>query len=133
MNQTYIITADDNSNLKLFQLVAINMVKETKMQAPKNTWYLDLCVSHYLINNKDLFINNLPLEYLDFTIARGFVFCRKSIGTIAIFFLDRSSIILCNVAYALNYYSYLILLNQFCKSSITYIDNIEDITLVKSK
>lgn len=132
-NWAYITAATDkDSNPKPFRPGTANMVKESRMQAPKGTWYFDSYTSHHLTNNKDLFIDDLQLKYLDFTTAGGQILCAESIGTIAIPLADRSSIELHNVAYAPDCDSNLILLGQLRDSGIKYIDNNEAMTLVQS-
>lgn len=108
------------------------MVKETKLQAPRETWYLDSYASRHLTNNKDLFIDDLRPKCLDFTTAGGQVLCAESIGTIAIPLAERSSIKLRDVAYAPDCDSNLTLLGQLRDSGITYVDDAEAMTLVQS-
>lgn len=109
-----------------------NMVKESKMQAPKGTWYLDSCASRHLTNNKDLFIDDLQPKCLDFTTARGQILRAESIGTIAIPLANGSSIELRNVVYAPDCDSNLISLGQLRDSGIKYIDDNEAMTFVRS-
>lgn len=110
------------------------MVKEssTKIQPPRDVWYLDLCASRHLTNNKDLFIEGLQPKCLDFTTAGGQVLRAESIGTIAIPLADGSSLKLCDVAYAPDCNSNLISLGQLRDSNITYVDNSEAMTLIQA-
>lgn len=75
-NQANIIIANNkNSNPKLFKPSITNISRKiANIQAPKKVWYLDLCVSYYLTNNKQLFVDKLCLTYLDFTTAKGQIF-----------------------------------------------------------
>lgn len=50
---------------------------------------MDLCIFRYLTNNKKLFIENLKIKFLDFTIASSQTIKIKSIGTIAILIINR--------------------------------------------
>lgn len=124
-------TADEDSDPEPFRPGAANMVKKTRMQAPKSTWYLDSCASRHLTNNKDLFIDDLRPKYLDFTAAGGQILLSESIGTIAIPLVDGSSIELGNVAYGPDCDSNLISLGQLRESGITYVDDAEAMTLVQ--
>ena len=94
-------TTDDDKNSKPepFRPGVANMVKESKMQAPRDVWYLDSCAFCQLTNNKDLFIEELQPKCLDFTTAGGQILQEESIGTIAIPLADGSSLKPRNVAY----------------------------------
>lgn len=108
------------------------MVKESKMQAPRDLWYLDSCASRHLTNNKDLFIEDIRPKCLDFNTAGGQILQAESIGTIAIPLADGSSLKLRNVAYAPDCDSNLISLGQLCDSNIVYVDNAKAMTLMQS-
>lgn len=132
-NRAHIAAATDHdSDLEPFQPGVANMVKESKIQASRETWYLDSCASRHLTNNKDLFIDDLRPKCLDFTTAGGQVLRTESIGAIAIPLAEGSSIKLRDVAYAPDCNSNLILLGQLRDSGITYVDNAEAMTLVQS-
>lgn len=131
-NRAHIAATDDDSDPEPFRPGVANMVKKTKMQALRGTWYLDSCASRHLTNNKDLFIDNLRPKCLDFTTAGGQVLRAESIGTIAIPLADGSSIELRDVAYAPDCDSNLISLGQLRDSGITYVDDAEAMTLVQS-
>lgn len=108
------------------------MVKKSKIQALQNVWYLDSCVFHYLINNKNLFIEKLWLKYFNFTTAIGLILWAKSIRTIVILLVDGSLLKLRNVTYTLDYNSNLIFLGQHYDSNIIYVDISKTITLIQS-
>ena len=134
-NRTYIAAAtddDDNSEPEPFRPGVANMVKESKMQAPRDIWYLNLCASRHLTNNKDLFIEELRPKCLDFTTAGSQILRAESIRTIIISLADRSSLKLRNVAYAPDCDSNLISLGQLCDSNIVYVNNAEAMTLMQS-
>lgn len=74
-NCTYIAidTIDNNFNIKLFYPRVAYIIKKSsiKIKLPENMWYLDICTFKHFINNKNLFINNFYLKYLNFTIAKS--------------------------------------------------------------
>ena len=94
---------------------------------------LDSCAFQHLTNNSNLFIEDLHLKYLNFTIAGRKTFCTKNIGTIAIPLTNRFSITVKKVAYISEYDSNLILLGQLDKSKISYINNSNTITLIQKR
>ena len=84
-----------------------------------------------MTNNKDLFINELRPKYLDFTTAGRQTFCAESIGTIAILLANKSTIKLEGVAYAPECNSNLISLGQLRDSKITFVNNVDVMTLLQ--
>lgn len=54
----------------------------------------------------------------------------KSIDIIAILFINRSSLIVCNIVYTLDYNFNLILFGEFYDSNITHINNSNTMILI---
>lgn len=78
-----------------------------------------------------MFVNELRFKCLDFFTASGQTLCAKSVETIAIPLVNKSSIRLEKVAYASEYDFNLILLDQLYKNNITYINNKDVMILVE--
>lgn len=58
------------------------------MQALQDIWYLDLCVSQYFTNNKNLFIKKFYFKCFDFIMSKSQILWAQKIGTITILLLD---------------------------------------------
>lgn len=104
--------------------------KGEQLITPKKFWYLDSYISWYLTNNEILFIKNLDSKYLDFTTTSRYIFCAKSIETIVILLAGKFSIKLGEVAYLPKSDSNLVWLWVLRENKITYIGNLNTMTLI---
>ncbi len=105
------------------------MVKEQRdIQKPNISWFLDLCASRLLCNDRRLF-SNTRAKSIDFVTAAGQVIRIEEIGTFSIPLSGGATIELLHLALAPNCDSNLISLGQLRESGITYHDNLTAMTL----
>lgn len=90
---------------------------------------MDLCVSRYLIKNRELFVEDLKIKFLNFINASSQTFWIESVGTIAIYFINKT-IRFEGIVYILNYNTNLISYGQLCKSNITFVNDVKSMTLI---
>ena len=110
------------------------MVKEQRLQRTSrssSSWFLDSCASRHLCNDRRLFTNTRA-KSIDFITAAGQVIRTEEIGTVSIPLTDGTTIELQNVALAPGCDSNLISLGQLRESGITYHDDPDSMTLMKS-
>lgn len=106
------------------------MVKKTLQKINTSTWFLDLCVSQHLCNNRCLF-SNTRAKSIDFIIAAGHVILSKKIAIVSIFLTGGIIIELHNVALAPNCNSNLISLGQLWGSGIIYRNSSNAMMLIR--
>ena len=106
------------------------MVTESPaMEKTRGTWYLDLCASQHLCNDKKLFKDLWPM-CIDFVTAAGQIIRTKQVGIVSIP-LKTGQINLQNVVLASECDSNLISLGQLRETGITFHDNPTSMALMK--
>lgn len=123
---------DKNFNLESFRLLKVLMTtKSSIILKTKSTWYLDLCASHHLTNDWNLFIGNIRPKAWDFTTANGQIIRSEGVGTVQIALVNDKSIKLVEVTLITDCKSNLILLGQLRDNRITYHNNRSSIFLMQ--
>lgn len=84
-----------------------------------------------MTNNKNLFIDNIQLKCLNFTLDRDRILSIKCIKTITILFVNEFSIEFYNIVYTLDFNLNLILLDKLYDRDIKYINDNKVMTLIK--
>lgn len=125
--------ADNSDNIEPFAPGPVKKACKAKKLHPldiADTWFLDLCASQYLYNNRKLF-SNTKAKSIDFVTVAGQIIQTKEIDTVSIPLAESNMIKLHNVALVPGYNSNLISLDQLRESGITYHDNLTTMTLMK--